>query len=157
MGTRRVSALAVVATGLLTARLLAACGAKSSPGGTAAPASASGPPSVSVTPSGSSPGVAPSTTPPPPGHSPATAPSLPIRSLAPQGSETLVGDLEDGVEPNCVLLRTSSNKLYQLVGGDRSKLTGSSKHVTVDGHEIPAMATTCQQGIPFLVTSIRPS
>lgn len=155
MGTRRVSAFAALAAGLLTAGLLAGCGGTSGTGRTNALVPA---PSDSVEASASASAGVPEATPStaaPTGTQPVTVPSLPQRSFV-QGSETLVGDLEDGVEPNCILLRTASNKIYQLVGGDRSKLTGTTKHVTVYGHELPAMATTCQQGIPFLVTDVHP-
>jgi len=155
MGTRRVTAFAVIAAGLLTGGLLAGCSGKPDAASTNGLASGA---SGSAAPSGSTnatprPGASPSTA-TPTGTNPITVPSFPQRSFSGQGSQTLVGDLEDGVEPNCVLLRTTSNKLYQLVGGDRSKLKGATKHVTVDGQEIPGMATTCQQGIPFLVTNI---
>jgi hypothetical protein len=153
MGTRLGS---VFAAALLAAGLLAGCGGQSVSNGLHPGPIGSSSASGSVTPS-AGPGVTvtPSTAAPTGSH-PVTVPSLPPRSFAAQGSETIVGDVEDGVEPNCVLLRTTSNKIYQLVGGDRTKLKGASKHVTVDGHELPAMATTCQQGIPFLVTDVHP-
>ena len=69
---------------------------------------------------------------------------------------TITGTLEEGVEGNCVLLRTPQ-RLYQLIGGDRSKLQGlSSSKVTVTGRIAAGMMTTCQQGTPFRVTEVRP-
>jgi len=69
---------------------------------------------------------------------------------------TITGTLQEGVEGNCVLLKTP-DRLYQLIGGDRSKLQGStSAKVTVTGRIATGMMTTCQQGTPFQVTEVRP-
>ena len=70
---------------------------------------------------------------------------------------TLTGTLQEGVEGNCILLKTP-DRLYQLIGGDRSKLDGSkSSKVTVTGRVAVGMMTTCQQGTPFQVTDIHPA
>ena len=102
-----------------------------------------------------------------PGSSPSAAesrPALAVPSLSPSllpppstGSEmTITGTLQEGVEGTCVLLKTS-DRLYQLIGGDRSKLQGStSAKVTVTGRIATGMMTTCQQGTPFQVTDVRP-
>jgi hypothetical protein len=95
-------------------------------------------------------------------------PALAVPSLPPSqspklvpppssGSEiTIKGTLQEGVEGNCVLLKTP-DRLYQLIGGDRSKLQGStSSTVTVTGRVVIGMMTTCQQGTPFQVTDVRP-
>jgi hypothetical protein len=90
---------------------------------------------------------------------PSVSPSLSPRLVPPPntGSEmTITGTLQEGVEGNCVLLKTP-DRLYQLIGGDRSKLQGStSGKVTVTGRIATGMMTTCQQGTPFQVTDVRP-
>jgi hypothetical protein len=102
-----------------------------------------------------------------PGSSPSAAesrPALAVPSLSPSplpspsaGSEmTITGTLQEGVEGNCVLLKTP-DRLYQLIGGDRSKLQGTTAgKVTVTGRIATGMMTTCQQGTPFQVTDVRP-
>jgi hypothetical protein len=87
---------------------------------------------------------------------PTQSPRLILPSTA--GSDmTLTGTLQEGVEGNCLLLKTPE-RLYQLIGGDRSKLNGStSLKVTVTGRIAVGMMTTCQQGTPFQVTDIRPA
>src|SRR5262249_32008199 len=95
--------------------------------------------SVSAAPSSATPGSEP------PGAGPSSAaPS----SLAPTGGVsragdemTLTGELQEGVEAGCVLLRTG-DKLYLLVGGDRSRMQGStSSKVTVTGKPEPGLMT----------------
>jgi hypothetical protein len=87
---------------------------------------------------------------------PTQSPRLILPSTA--GSDmTLTGTLQEGVEGNCLLLKTPE-RLYQLIGGDRSKLNGSTTaKVTVTGRIAVGMMTTCQQGTPFQVTDIRPA
>lgn len=87
---------------------------------------------------------------------PSESPRLVLPSTS--GSDvTLTGTIEEGVEGNCVLLKTP-DRLYQLIGGDRSKLDASkSSKVTVTGRVAVGMMTTCQQGTPFTVTDIRPA
>jgi len=69
---------------------------------------------------------------------------------------TITGTLQEGVEGNCVLLKTP-DRLYQLICGDRSKLKrNASSKVTVTGRIALGMMTTCQQGTPFQVTDVRP-
>lgn len=87
---------------------------------------------------------------------PTQSPRLVLPSTA--GSDiTVTGTLQEGVEGNCLLLRTPE-RLYQLIGGDRSKLNGNtSTKVTVTGRIAVGMMTTCQQGTPFQVTDIRPA
>ena len=96
----------------------------------------------------------------PPSRPALMVPSESPRLVAPStsGSEvTLTGTLQEGVEGNCVLLKTP-DRLYQLIGGDRSKLDGSkSSKVTVTGRVAVGMMTTCQQGTPFQVTDIHPA
>jgi hypothetical protein len=86
---------------------------------------------------------------------PSESPRLVVPSTA--GSDiTLTGTLQEGVEGNCVLLKTP-DRLYQLIGGDRSKLDAGTSKVTVTGRVAVGMMTTCQQGTPFQVTDIHPA
>lgn len=66
---------------------------------------------------------------------------------------TITGDVVDGVEPGCVLLKTPDT-LYLLIGGDRAALQ-SGRRLTVVGTPQPGLMTTCQQGTPFQVASIK--
>jgi hypothetical protein len=72
------------------------------------------------------------------------------------GAETLTGTVEPGVEPGCLLL-TGSGKDHLLLFDQQSLKTqakpGSS--ITVTGTAKPGQLSTCQQGIPFIVTSVR--
>jgi hypothetical protein len=134
--SRIVHALAAC---LLAVGFLAGCAASGN-GGTAAPGG-----SVSATPNESQ-------------------SSLPPSTLGPSGGAsqsgvemTVTGELQEGVEAGCTLLRTSG-VLYLLIGGDRSKMQGStSAKVTVKGKPEPGLMTTCQQGTPFRVTEMRPA
>lgn len=63
----------------------------------------------------------------------------------------LRGTVESGVEAGCLILKTGG-KTYNLIGGDRDVVKAGAK-VVVRGEERPDMVTTCQQGVPFQVTS----
>jgi hypothetical protein len=131
-GVMRVRLAALI---LLVGALAGCAGGGTQPSSSTAPsAAASGPPLVV----------------------PSESPRLVLPSTS--GSEiTITGTLQEGVEGNCVLLKTPE-RLYQLIGGDRSKLQVSpSAKVTVTGRIAVGMMTTCQQGTPFQVTDIRPS
>ena len=107
--------------------------------------------SASASPSGSgsstpTPSAPPSSTPKPTGGASAAADEV-----------TLTGVLQEGVEAGCTLLRTSDG-LYLLLGGDRSKMQGNtSSRVTVVGKPATGVMTTCQQGTPFQVREMRPA
>ncbi|MEU7608660.1 hypothetical protein [Micromonospora sp. NPDC049204] len=60
---------------------------------------------------------------------------------------TVTGVVQSGVEPNCVLLGD-----YLLLGGPRDVLTPGAR-VEVTGRAEPDMMTTCQQGIPLVVSN----
>jgi hypothetical protein len=64
---------------------------------------------------------------------------------------TLTGTITAGVEHRCLLLDG-----YLLVGGDRTVIRAGAR-VTVTGRIVPDLVTTCQQGIPFMVTSVEPA
>jgi hypothetical protein len=138
-----------LAAGAIAAGLLAGCAGTGSD--TATPGG-----SVFPSPSASSPEPVPSS------GGPAT-PS-PSSTLRPTGGVsaaadevTLTGELQEGVEAGCTLLRTSTG-LYLLLGGDRSKMQGNtSSKVTVVGKPAAGVMTTCQQGTPFQVREMRPA
>jgi hypothetical protein len=84
-------------------------------------------------------------------------PVAPPRSVPPSGTtETLTGTVEAGVEPGCLVL-TGTGRDHLLLFADRSakSLAKVGATVTVVGHAEPTRLTTCQQGIPFVVSSVR--
>ncbi len=68
--------------------------------------------------------------------------------------KTLRGTTADGVEPNCVLLTADDGQSYLLIGGDRQVIMGGGR-LEVTGKIQPDLMTTCQQGIPFTVATVR--
>jgi hypothetical protein len=90
-----------------------------------------------------------------PGSAPPSGKHTGTKPPATSGSETLSGTVTAGVEPNCLLL-TGNGPVHLLLFDDpslRSKAqVGAS--VTVVGTAAPTQLTTCQQGIPFIVTSV---
>jgi hypothetical protein len=133
---RQTTVIGALAGLLLAVALLAACGDPDARDGGAA----SG---------GSGPTTVPETLPTAP---PTTKPG------SPGGSEiTATGTLHDGVEPGCVLLRTDQGGgVYLLVGGDRNELRAGGR-VQVTGRLVPDLLSTCQEGQPLRVSSIRPA
>ena len=73
---------------------------------------------------------------------------------APGAVTTLRGTASEGVEANCVLLAADDGKSYLLLGGDRS-LINSGGRIEVQALIQPDLMTTCQQGIPAVVQSVR--
>jgi hypothetical protein len=67
---------------------------------------------------------------------------------------TLRGIPAAGVEANCVLLTADDNQSYLLIGGDRA-LINSGSRIEVTGQVQAGLMTTCQQGIPFTVATVR--
>jgi len=67
---------------------------------------------------------------------------------------TLRGTPAAGVEANCVLLTADDNQSYLLIGGDRA-LINSGSRIEVTGQVQAGLMTTCQQGIPFTVATVR--
>ncbi len=90
-----------------------------------------------------------------PGSAPPSDEHTGTKPPAATGSETLSGTVTAGVEPNCLLL-TGNGPAHLLLFEDpslRSKAQiGAS--ITVVGTAAPTQLTTCQQGIPFIVTSV---
>jgi hypothetical protein len=71
------------------------------------------------------------------------------------GSTTLSGTITAGVEGNCLLLKDDSGS-HLLVFKDpalRAQARAGMK-VTVVGTPQPRMMSTCQQGIPFVVSTL---
>jgi hypothetical protein len=86
-----------------------------------------------------------------------SAPASPTKSGAP-GAEAITGTVTAGVEPDCLLL-AGERDAHLLVFEDES-LRAQAKvgaRLTVTGRAEPDMMTTCQQGIPFIVTAVRPA
>ncbi len=129
---------------LASVALLAGCADADSDSGEE---SAGSPASASSTPATAAPSLPPL---------PDTSPSIPTATTsgkAADGQITVTGTKVDGVEPGCVLLKTA-DKEYLLVGGDRDVIQRSSR-LTVTGTPQPDLMSTCQQGIPFQVASVR--
>ena len=74
------------------------------------------------------------------------------------GAETITGTVEAGVEPNCLLLQDTKGS-HLLVFDDASMRADATvgKKVTLTGRSAPSQMSTCQQGIPFIVTSVTPA
>jgi hypothetical protein len=66
---------------------------------------------------------------------------------------TLSGKISSGVEAGCVLLE-QDGKTYNLVGGDK-KILVEGAQVEVTGAIEEGLMTTCQQGTPFKVESVK--
>ena len=75
-------------------------------------------------------------------------------SPSPSPSISLTGNVEHlGIEGGCTVLRVdSTNKVYELKGGDAQVLTVGA-HVSVTGKIRTDLATTCQVGPVFEVIS----
>lgn len=70
---------------------------------------------------------------------------------------TLTGTLADGVEPNCVVLRTD-NGIYVLLGVPaKVRELGPGTTIHARGTVASSAATTCQQGTPFRVDTASPA
>ncbi len=150
MVNRRALAIGLLVGGFLITAPLSGCG-----------------PATPTSPPGSTPDATRSSSPTPP-SAPTGAPSAssgasPEGRLTPRatftpagpGQVTIRGQLRDGVEAGCRVLATDDGKTYLLVGGDRSALAGAAR-VEVVGQPVPDLMTTCQQGTPFQVASVRP-
>lgn len=88
------------------------------------------------------------------GVAPAAPPISVVTSSAAAGE--LTGTVADGVEPGCLVL-TGPQGHHVLVFDDpavRSRVPVGVP-VTVSGRDLAGQATTCMQGVPFLVTAVR--
>ncbi|WP_213003294.1 hypothetical protein [Winogradskya consettensis] len=87
-----------------------------------------------------------------PAPSDSSAPSA--SSVPSAGDITISGTIDAGVEPGCILL----DKHLLIIKDDAQKsIATAGATVTVTGHTVKGMMTTCMQGTPFLVTSIQVS
>ncbi|WP_345629507.1 hypothetical protein [Rugosimonospora acidiphila] len=164
MGTRR---LVVLCAGLVTAGLvasggLAGCSADQAGSGTTVgvTGSASAEPSIQPMPLPSPVGTPSASLPPSdltpasPGPSDLTtsapAISVPTRPAPTMADQTLTGQVEEGVERGCLILRDSTG-VYQLLGGDPTVVYAGAD-VSVTGHVITGVMSYCMQGRPFQIT-----
>jgi hypothetical protein len=99
------------------------------------------------------PGTSPSGDTPRPTRPPTFPPTTPAKT-PPVDRMTIRGDVFDGVEGGCLLLRAQDGQAYLLLGGDRSVINSGGR-LEVVGELQPGLVTTCQQGIPFSVISAR--
>ena len=140
MLTRRLPAL------LLLTLVLAGCADNTGAGPVSAPASGASMP-VSI-PASQAPSVEPSGE--PSGEPSAGKPTA-------SGPQTISGTVVAGIEPSCLTLR-DSNGSYVLFF-DNPALRSAARigaRVTLVGRREPTMMTTCQQGVAFIVSAVRP-
>jgi hypothetical protein len=86
-------------------------------------------------------------------------PQRPSQTLTPGGPGvtpegglmTITGTITEGVEVGCLLLDG-----YLLIGGDKQVIRAGAQ-VTVTGQIRPDIMTTCQQGTPFQVRTVKPA
>ncbi len=116
------------AAAILTVFTLGACANNVSPAASSSPSS----PSASF-----------------PAPSPSGKPSSAV------GSETITGTVTAGVEPNCLLLQDATGS-HLLVFHDPAMRSAApvGAEVTLTGESKPKQMSTCQQGIPFIVSSV---
>jgi hypothetical protein len=81
-------------------------------------------------------------------------PILPEPSAS--ATETISGTVSAGVEPHCLILQDNKGS-HVLIFGDSSLRDSApaGANVTLVGHAAPTMMTTCQQGVPFIVSAVR--
>jgi hypothetical protein len=89
---------------------------------------------------------------------PSPAPSGVARLSAPspEPTETISGTVSAGVEPHCLILQDSKGS-HVLFFPDASLKASApaGSEVTLVGQPQPRMMTICQQGVPFIVSSVR--
>ena len=129
MVTRRFAAF------LLLTLVLAGCANNPGPAASSAVSSAESSPAVSAAPSAEPSAGKPAAT----------------------GAQTISGTVAEGVEPNCLILRDAGGS-HVLFFDDPALRTAAKtgSRVTLTGRSEPTMMTTCQQGVPFIVSSVKP-
>jgi hypothetical protein len=139
----------------------AAPGSTASGGGSTPATATTGPTPATTAPGSTTP---PSSTARPPRPSgpvitlgpPPTVP-LPPGTFRPPGKMTsVVGEVVEGVEAGCYLLRVSGGKDLLLIGASLAQLRVGGR-VRVTGRAEPDLITTCQQGTPFIVSDVSPA
>jgi hypothetical protein len=152
MGTRHAVKISfALAAGALAATLAAGCS-----GGSDKSAQPGGSVSASSSPASPSPG---GSTPASPGPSASAQPSLtptlkPTQSIS--GAEmTISGTVVEGVEARCLILQTTGKDYLLMLPAsiDRSTVRAGAKLV-VRGRLQPGLMSYCQQGTPFMVSSL---
>jgi hypothetical protein len=98
--------------------------------------------------SGTTPAPNPTTT--PAEENPSTVLDPPLPGTA----KTLRGTPAEGVEAGCLLLQADDGNAYLLLGGDRQLIMSGSR-IEVEAVIQPDLMTTCQQGIPAIVKTVR--
>jgi hypothetical protein len=91
-----------------------------------------------------------------PSASPEASTGPPAGKPTAKGGETITGTVSAGVESGCLILQGSQSQ--HLLVFDDPGLRAEAKigaTITVTGRAEPALATTCQQGVPFIVTAVR--
>lgn len=83
----------------------------------------------------------------PPATGPGGSPGKP-------GQLTVRGHVVDGVEAGCMLLQADDGQSYLLLGGDRTTIASGGR-LEVVGKLAVGIASYCQQGTPFQVSSVR--
>ena len=121
--------------GAIAAALALALGGCGSQAGSAGGGSTSSPPGLTTS------APSPSTL---PEQEPAYPPNASITAGA---TVTLVGIVNQGAEPSCLILQTRQG-LFELLSP--TPVPHAGDHVTVTGHVVKAMSH-CMQGSPFLV------
>ena len=80
------------------------------------------------------------------------APSVSV----PAGETVLTGTVTAGVEPKCLLLKDGTGDHLLIVKDEQARASlRAGAEVTVVGKASPGMMTTCMQGEPFVVSSVR--
>ncbi|GAA4962170.1 hypothetical protein [Actinoplanes utahensis] len=90
--------------------------------------------------------------------SPGDAPSATAATsaTAAPGETVLTGTVTAGVEPNCLLLKDGTGDHLLIVKDEKARASLQvGTEVTVAGKPAPGMMTTCMQGEPFEVSSVR--
>jgi hypothetical protein len=87
---------------------------------------------------------------------PSSVPSLPAPSASASASETISGTVLAGVEPHCLVLQDAKGS-HVLIFDDPTLRDSApaGADVTLVGRSVPTMMTTCQEGVAFIVTSVR--
>ena len=67
-------------------------------------------------------------------------------------TERLSGVIEAGTESGCRLLSLSNGHSVQVIGDDPRLRVGA--RVTLEGKRVAGLATTCQEGTPFVVGAV---
>jgi hypothetical protein len=93
-----------------------------------------------------------STTQPPTTEVPLNDPTPVPTGKRPATTTTVTGVVAAGAESGCLLLDTGSETL--LLVGVRPEDAPEGARVRVTGGRDPLLATTCQQGVPFLVQQV---